>query len=319
MPRKLMMSFAIVAVLAAAARWRPLAALQAPPRVVIEETLVFPESLTSTSDGTIYVGSIGRRSIFRAAPGASRGVLWIRPGNANLQAVLGVFADEGQDALWVCSTALAAPGASGVRADAETTVKRFDIRNGEPKVSYPFPGGGVCNDIAVGPDGSVYATDTAGARVLRLRHGARALDVWASDPLLASADGVAVLADGVYVNGVRTNRLVRVPVTADGSSGPPVTLDTSRPLSRPDGMRAVGPRTLLLVEGEGRLDEITVDGTRATVRVLASDLDGPTAVTLLGEWAYVLRGQLKYRNDPDLAGHRPGPFEAVAVPYRRPQ
>lgn len=46
--------------------------------------------------------------------------------------------------------------------------------------------------------------------------------------------------------------------------------------------RAVGPRTVLLVEGEGRLDEVTIDGTRANDRVLASDLDGP-AVTLVGE------------------------------------
>ena len=42
--------------------------------------------------------------------------------------------------------------------------------------------------------------------------------------------------------------------------GPIVKLEPSRPLMGPDGMRSVGGKTMLLVEGAGRLDEVTIDG-----------------------------------------------------------
>ena len=86
--------------------------------------------------------------------------------------------------------------------------------------------------MAVAKDGTVYVTDTTGARVLRLRKGAAALDVWRRDPmLLATADGVALLADGnVYVNSVGQGTLLRIAVKPDGSAGPITKLETSRPL-----------------------------------------------------------------------------------------
>jgi hypothetical protein len=55
---------------------------------------------------------------------------------------------------------------------------------------------------------------------------------------------------------------LRIPVKADGSAGPLTKLETSRPLQTPDGMRSVGNRTLLLVEGAGRLDEVTIKAPR---------------------------------------------------------
>src|ERR1043166_10085376 len=103
----------------------------------------------------------------------------------------------------------------------ETALKAFTLSNAMLKARYPFPGNGLCNDIAVARDGTVYATDTTQGRVLRLKKGATALDVWASDPMmLATADGIALLADGaVYVNSVGQGTLMRIPVKADGSAG----------------------------------------------------------------------------------------------------
>src|SRR6185295_11542388 len=135
----------------------------------------------------------------------------------------------------------------------ETALKAFNLKDASFKASYAFPANGLCNDIAVANDGTVYATDTIGARVLRIRKGAKAFEVWATDPaLLGSADGIALLADGsVYVNSVGQGTLLRIPVKADGSAGPITKLETSRPLQTPDGMRSVGSRTMLLVEGAG--------------------------------------------------------------------
>jgi hypothetical protein len=157
--------------------------------------------------------------------------------------------------------------------------------------------------------------------VLRLRKGASALEVWAADKaLLATVDGVALLADGaVYVNSVGQGTLLRIPVNADGSAGTITKLETSLPLRQPDGMRTVGPMTMLLAEGAGRLDEVTITGGKAEIKVLKDGFDGPTAVTFTGGMAYVAEARLQYRNDPKLRDKDPGPFRAVGVPDRAPR
>jgi sugar lactone lactonase YvrE len=280
---------------------------------------IFPESLTSTKNGAVYFGSLGHDSVYRAAPRSSTAVTWIQPKTNGLQTVLGVFADEPAGTLWVCASATG--GRDGAPVVGETALKSFSLKDASFRASYRFPGSGLCNDIAVAKDGTVYATDTTGARVLRLRKGASALDVWAADAmLLGTADGIALLADGsIYVNSVGQGTLLRIPVKADGSAGAITKLETSRPLQTPDGMRSVGSRTLLLVEGAGRLDEVTINGDKAEIKVLKDGLMGPTAVTLVGGMAYVSEARLNYRNDPKLRDQDPGPFRAVGVPYKAPR
>jgi sugar lactone lactonase YvrE len=296
-------------------------AIQAADRAEITFTdgRIFPESLTSSKDGTVFVGSMERNSVYRAAPDSSTAQEWIPSKAHGLQTVLGVFADDETGTLWVCASA--SGGRNGAPVVGETALKAFSMRDASFKGSYVFPGNGLCNDVAIAPDGTLYVTDTTGARVLRLRKGAKALDVWASDAaLLASADGIAILADGaVYVNSYSRGAIVRIPVQRDGSAGTITRLETSRPLTQPDGMRSVGAATMLLTEGAGRLDEVTIDGDRAEIKVLKEGLAGPTAVTLIGDMAYVSEARLNYRNDPALRDKDPGPFRAVGVPYRAPK
>ena len=64
---------------------------------------------------------------------------------------------------------------------------------------------------------------------------------------------------------------------------------------------------------------MTINGDAARVNVLKEGLAGPTAVTLVGDTAFVLEAKLNYRNDPNLRSQDPGPFRAVAVPYRAPK
>ncbi len=121
------------------------------------------------------------------------------------------------------------------------------------------------------------------------------------------------------MNSVGQGTLLRIPVKADGSAGAITKLETSRPLMQPDGMRSVGSKTMLLVEGAGRLDEVTINGNKAEIKTLKEGLTGPTAVTLAGGTAYVAEARLNYRNDPKLRDQDPGPFRAIGVPYRAPQ
>jgi len=60
------------------------------------------------------------------------------------------------------------------------------------------------------------------------------------------------------------------------------------PLGRPDGLRSVGPRTLLQAEQEGRVTELTINGDRADVRVVRDGLSRPAGVTVVGDSVFVL-------------------------------
>ena len=274
---------------------------------------IFPESLTSTKNGDIYFGALGQDAVYRATKSSSVATVWIKPKTAGLQQVLGVFADEKAGVLWVCASATGGRGAPVV---GETALKAFSLKDASLKGSYAFPGNGLCNDIAVAKDGTVYATDTTQGRILRLKKGATMLDVWANDPMqLATADGIALLADGnIYVNSVGQSTLMRIPVKADGSAGPIAKLAFSQPVMGPDGMRSVGSKTMLLVEG-GRLDEVTINGDKADVKVLKDGMTGITAVTLTGDTAYVAEARLNARNGTG----DPGPFRAMSVTYKAPK
>jgi hypothetical protein len=108
--------------------------------------------------------------------------------------------------------------------------------------------------------------------------------------------------------------LARIPARPDGSAGPAAKIETSQPLTSSGGMRSAGRHTLLLAEGANRADEATTSGYKAEVTVLKDELDGPTAVTRVGNTLFILQAKLKYRNDPKCKGQDPGLIHARAVP-----
>src|SRR5580692_1055410 len=69
--------------------------------ITLPATRIFPESITSTADGTLIVGSIGHRNVMRIAVGKTVAEEWIKPGTGGLAQVFGVYADEKGKTLWV--------------------------------------------------------------------------------------------------------------------------------------------------------------------------------------------------------------------------
>src|SRR5690606_15501652 len=224
----------------------------------IGDTEVFPESVTSTSDGTIYAGSV-KGNVYRAEPGAAVALPWIRTSEENgILTILGVFADEASGTLWLCS----APNFFGPeRSEGVTSLMAFDLASGEQKAVYPFPApAGVCNDIAVGPDGSAFATDTPNGRIFKLAPDAEALELYGEDAALVGIDGIAFAADGtLYVNNVRTNELLRVETNRRGEMAGLAKLTVSHELAGPDGFRHIDGNRFLQAEGNnGRISIVTI-------------------------------------------------------------
>lgn len=313
---------ALCAAVAALATLR-VAAAAPPQEIAIPGERVFPESMTSTPDGALYIGSIGLRSIFRVKPGAASAETWVAAGDDAPAGYLGVFADAKHGTLWACSLPLAGPD---VAKPVPSKLHAYDLKTGAAKAHYPLPtAGAVCNDAAVGLDGSVYATDTTNMEVVRLAPGAKALTVWAGDggfgPKGGVLDGIAVLGNHVFVNTLMTSKIFSVPVGKGGKAGAITEVKLDRAIDKPDGMRSFGHNSLLVVEGgssgTGRLSRVTVNGTAAKAVSLKEGYpDGAVAVTVVGTTAYVLEAQLAAMRGPP--GTPVKPFHATAVEVGKP-
>jgi len=295
-------------------------AAAAPTEVAIPGDKVYPESITALSDGTLIMGSLAQGDIYRAAPGAATAELWIKQASAGLLSALGVLADEKDGILWVCSTDLSSVGAP-VPGQKPTQLKAFDLKTGTQKAAYPLPGDRtLCNDIVIGPDGAEYVTDSWQPHVLRLKPGAKEFEIWATDPRFtvkegAGLDGITFGGDGnVYVNLYHGNKLFRIDVNKDGSSGKVTELQPSQKIALCDGLRRYGSNQLLMIEGTGSLDIITPEGDNAKVQIVKDGFKTPVSVWQVGNIAWVLEGQLPSFFDPKKNGPPSLPFKAYAVP-----
>ncbi len=287
-------------------------AAREPGDIRIDDTAVFPESVTSSADGTIYVGSV-KGNVYRALPDSSVAQAWIRHSPENgILTILGVLADDAHNTLWLCS----APNFFGPeRSQGVTALHAYDLQSGEQKGKWDFPGGGACNDITIDADGTAFASDTAGGRILTLAPGATELSVWGADPALVGIDGLAFSGDGVLiVNNVRQNQLIRVDRNAEGTMGALTVLTLNLELGGPDGLRLLNGNRFIQAEGTvGRVHLADIEGDSATITVLNEMLESSPGVTAVGNMAYAIESNIKYLLDPSLKGQEPEMFVLKAI------
>ncbi|WP_233386366.1 hypothetical protein [Methylobacterium sp. C25] len=298
-------------------------AAAAPDAAALPGDTVYPESIASTADGTLYVSSFVAGGVIRVKPGAKEGEVWIKPAAFGTRSTFGVLADEKADTLWVCSNDLSALGVKGPSEEKGAALKGFDLKTGEGKVSVPLPvSPAICNDIALGPDGSAYVTNTLGPQIFRLKPGAKALEIWKTDPLFepdpkeAGLDGIAFGKDGnLYVNTFTKAKLFRIDVK-DGEAGKVTALKPSRPVILADALRPLADGSFVMAEGGGSVDRVTFEGDTAKIETIKGGVaGGVTGVTTVGSTIWFSEGQLAVITDPSKKGTKPElPFKAHAVP-----
>lgn len=271
-----------------------------PAVISIPSKNLFPESITSAKDGTIIIGSWGTNSIWRVPAGGTNAAKWIDVSGTG--PLLGVLADEKSGRLLVCK--------AGVRT--------FDLKTGAPREALTIPvANPFCNDLAVRNDGSIYVTDTNGAKVFMFSKGKTEAVQVASDPLLAGADGLAFLSDPnkLYVNSVTSGKLLRLDLARDGKVTKITDLKLSRPLQGPDGMRAIDGKRIIIAEGSGRTAIAVPNGDNVEITTIKEGgMEGGTpGVTVTKGMGWTIEGKLRQRdaNNPDADK---GPFRLFPVP-----
>lgn len=256
----------------------------------------YPESITATADGTLYIGSLGTGQIWKIAAGSLDPVAFVGA-TAGLKNVAGVLADNAAGLLWACEF-----DAAGV---APSSLRAFGLSDGMQKKMFTHASLKSCNDMTLDGKGALYVADSKGA-VLKLAPNGTMLTVWSMDPALApvmaggfGADGIAF--DGgtnLYVNHFEGSKLFRIPIKADGSADVLAPITVTPALKSPDGMRSISPNSLIVVENNafgafmGGLVRVDITGNTATRTTLSNRLDKPTAVVQVGKGYWVSEGQL---------------------------
>jgi sugar lactone lactonase YvrE len=182
----------------------------------------------------------------------------------------------------------------------------YDLRTGAPlfyvDLAALTPGGQhFVNDVTVGPDGTVYATDSLAGAVYRVDRAGRG-SVLVHDQRLAGSpstgfglNGIVWAGGGVLVAALSaTGELVRIPVAAPARFQ---TVAVNAPIGNPDGLAITGRGELALVDNSAA-DRIvalrSADGWR-TAAVAASTPwpdHVPTTLTSTRCGLYALDGEL---------------------------
>ncbi|MFN8574210.1 MAG: hypothetical protein U0132_19325 [Gemmatimonadaceae bacterium] len=175
----------------------PLAASR--QRGMISDSTFYPEGMDVDSvSGRIYVASIRHGTIAELGADGQFIRQVLPAGTTQIGGILGVRVDPRRDVIWATTSALPqskryATGDSVVAALLQirrsdgTIVRRWDLP--------PSPAGHILGDLAIGPNGDVFFTDSNEPYVYRLRPAADTLERQTS-PYFHSLQGLAPTPDG---------------------------------------------------------------------------------------------------------------------------
>ena len=165
------------------------------------DTTLWPEGVDhDPRTGDYYVASVRRRTLARISADGSVHELWpsATPG---MGAMLAVRVDTARRLLWATTSGIPQMEGYAAADSGISALLRIDARTGRVEHRWTFsatPGGHVLGDVALGPRGEVYVTDSNEPVLYRLAPGADSVERLES-PLFRSLQGMAVTPDGEFV------------------------------------------------------------------------------------------------------------------------
>jgi len=275
---------------------------------------LFPEGIAADRQGGLFVGSLTEGRILYLAPESRAAKVFVSDGLNGLMSVTGILVSTDGKTLFVCNSDL---GISTFKGTSKPGLVAFDAKSGVFKGRWEFPGGGLCNDLTMTPDGTILMTDSFTPRILALKPGAVELSQWVTDERFKgegiNLNGITWSENGVYTVKYNSNELFRVVMNEDGSAGVIDKINLSRALDEPDGIKTLASGALLVVEGAGRLAKINISGLEGVVETVGEGFNVPTTATIIGEEAYVVEGQLDHLPIRDNKAGEPDPFTLKVV------
>jgi len=169
----------------------------------LPDSTFWPEGMDADPrTGRLFVASVRWRTIAEVLPDGQTRELWPR-GREDLGAVLGVRVDTARNVVWVTTSGI--PQMADFRAGDSAIAALLEVRPDDGAIIgrwnlAPVPGGHVLGDLAVGPRGDVYFTDSNQPVLYRLHGATRTLRSY-THPLFRSLQGIAPRPEGriVYV------------------------------------------------------------------------------------------------------------------------
>ncbi len=143
---------------------------------------------------SFFVGSVHRRKILRVDR-RGRATEFVPSGSGGLWAPLGMRVDPVRRVLWVAAAALPQMADFDPADSLRSGLFRFDLSSGALTGSFLLSPDGaphLLGDVTVTRGGDVYATDSRGPSIYRVKAGADSLERFLESPLLLSAQGLAL-------------------------------------------------------------------------------------------------------------------------------
>ena len=277
-------------------------------RLELGDSTLWPEGVDyDERHDRFYVTSVRHRTIVEVSRDGKERELWKR-NTPGIAAVLGVRVDPRRDVIWASTSAVTQM--SGFLPSDSNAASLLEVRISDGKILRRFDlsrtSGHVLGDVALGPDGDVFMSDSFDPVLYRLRPGADSLEAVRS-PLFRSLQGIAPSPDGRtlyvadYSHGLlrvdlATGRATRV---ADAPGSTTVGLDG---INWFDGsiiaiQNGVAPPRIVSLR-------LSTDGTRVErAEVIDQNIDvadEPTVGTIIPgtrEFVYVANSQWEKYND----------------------
>jgi sugar lactone lactonase YvrE len=165
------------------------------PAFTLPERDLLTEGIAYDPAGrSFFVGSVHRRKILRVDR-HGRFTEFVPPGSGGLWAPLGMRVDPIRRVLWVAAAALPQMADFDPADGLRSGLFRFDLSGGALTGRFLLPADGASHtlgDITVTRGGDVFATDSRGPVIYRVRAGADSLERFLESPLLLSAQGLAL-------------------------------------------------------------------------------------------------------------------------------
>jgi DNA-binding beta-propeller fold protein YncE len=174
--------------------------LGAQSRIVatLPDSTFWPEGIDAdTATGRLYVASVRHRTIAEISPDGSSRELLARD-RADVGPIFGVRFDAARKVLWASSSGYKTISGSDSSPAALLEISAADGKIMKRWIVPPAERGHVLGDLAIGPRGEVYVSDSVQPVLYVLRPGIDTLESIRS-PLFRSLQGVAPTPDGKSV------------------------------------------------------------------------------------------------------------------------